>query len=284
MGARKREKAQEKKANTRRKQADYARRRDAYHAKRRQAGARVLKALHRIFLVILAVGLMMRFARYKLENSERLVRSTSNETLVEIRRDVFGVAVQGSLDTCAVGGSFTTKGLTEARSKLNCLWPLMSNRDENATYFILRRRRCEAWRLAVFRPVVGQAYAAHSVDVWTSSNVSAALLDDRWLNERGGQRQAREDLVKSLNDAPFSEGGWKGSDEVKQRAAHFRRRDDDSSFLASLAKVAPPENSLVRLRGDAFYRVRDAVILEQYRVPPRSLRRVADFSEESNVC
>ena len=70
MGARKREKAQEKKANTRKKQADYERRRDAYHAKRRQAGARVLKALHRIFLVILAVGLMMRFARYKLENSE----------------------------------------------------------------------------------------------------------------------------------------------------------------------------------------------------------------------
>ena len=284
MGARKREKAQEKKANTRKKQADYARRRDAYNQKRRQAGARVLKALHRIFLVILAVGLMMRFARYKLENSERLVRSTSNETLVEIRRDVFGIAVQGSLDTCADGGAFTVHGMTEARSKLKCLWPLMSSRDANATYFILRRRRCEAWRLAVFRPVVGQAYAAHSIDVWTSSNVSATLLDDRWLNEKGGDRRAREDLVKSLNDAPFSEGGWKGSDEVKQRAAHFRRRDDDSSFLASLAKVSPPENSLVRLRGDAFYRVRDAVILEQYRVPPRSLRRVEAFREEGNVC
>ena len=49
MGARKREKAQEKKANTRKKQADYERRRDAYNQKRRQAGARVLKALHRIF-------------------------------------------------------------------------------------------------------------------------------------------------------------------------------------------------------------------------------------------
>ena len=234
--------------------------------------------------MILAVGLMMRFARYKLENSERLVRSTSNETLVEIRRDVFGIAVQGSLDTCADGGAFTVHGMTEARSKLKCLWPVMARRDANATYFILRRRRCEAWRLAVFRPVVGQAYAAHSIDVWTSENVSAALLDDKWLNERGGQRQAREDLVKSLNDAPFSEGGWKGSDEIKQRAAHFRRRDDDSSFLASLAKVSPPENSLVRLRGDAFYRVRDAVILEQYRVPPRSLRRVAAFREETNVC
>ena len=284
MGARKREKAQEKKANTRKKQADYERRRDAYNQKRRQAGARVLKALHRIFLVILAVGLMMRFARFKLENNEKLTRTTSNETLVELRRDVFGIAVQSSLDKCAVGGSFTTKGLTEARSKLKCLWPLMSSRDENATYFILRRRRCEAWRLAVFRPVVGQAYAAHSVDVWTSENVSAALLDDRWLTEKGGQRQAREDLVTSLDDAPFSEGGWKGSDEIKQRAAHFRRRDDDSSFLASLAKVSPPENSLVRLRGDGFYRVRDSVILEQYRVPPRSLRRVDDFREESNVC
>ena len=284
MGARKREKAQEKKANTRKKQADYERRRDAYNAKRRQAGARVLKALHRIFLVILAVGLMMRFARYKLENNERLTRSTSNETLVELRRDVFGVAVQGSLDKCLEGGAFTTKGINEARSKLKCLWPVMARRDANATYFILRRRRCEAWRLAVFRPVVGQAYAAHTVDVWTSSNVSAALLDDKWLNDKGGQRQAREDLVKSLDDGPFSEGGWKGSDEIKQRAAHFRRRDDDSSFLASLAKVSPPENSLVRLRGDAFYRVRDAVILEQYRVPPRSLRRVEAFREEGNVC
>ena len=174
--------------------------------------------------------------------------------------------------------------MTEARSKLKCLWPVMARRDANATYFILRRRRCEAWRLAVFRPVVGQAYAAHSVDVWTSSNVSAALLDDKWLNDKGGQRQAREDLVKSLDDAPFSEGGWKGSDEVKQRAAHFRRRDDDSSFLASLAKVSPPENSLVRLRGDAFYRVRDSVVLEQYRVPERSLRRVEAFREETNVC
>ena len=284
MGARKREKAQEKKANTRKKQADYERRRDAYNAKRRQAGMSVLRGLHRIFLVILAVGLMMRFARFKLENNEKLTRTTSNETLVELRRDVFGVAVRASLDTCAVGGSFTTKGLTEARSKLKCLWPLMARRDVNATYFVLRRRRCEAWRLAVFRPVVGQAYAAHSIDVWTSSNVSAALLDDKWLSERGGQRQAREDLIKSLNEAPFSEGGWKGSDEILQRAAHFRRRDDDSSFLASLAKVSPPENSLVRLRGDAFYRVRDAVILEQYRVPERSLRRVDSWKEETNVC
>jgi hypothetical protein len=285
MGARKREKAQEKKANTRKKQADYERRRDAYNAKRRQAGARVLKALHRIFLVILAVGLMMRFARYKLENNEKLTRTTSNETLVELRRDVFGVAVRASLDTCADGGAFTTKGLTEARSKLKCLWPLFTAvRDANATYFVLRRRKCETWRLAVFRPVVGQAYAAHSIDVWTSSNVSAALLDDKWLNERGGQRQAREDLVKSLDDAPFSEGGWKGDDVIKQRAAHFRRRDDDSSFLASLAKVAPVPNSLVRLRGDSFYRVRDSVILEQYRVPERSLRRFDDFREETNVC
>ena len=167
MGARKREKAQEKKANTRKKQADYERRRDAYNAKRRQAGMSVLRGLHRIFLVILAVGLMMRFARFKLENNEKLTRTTSNETLVEIRRDVFGVAVRASLDTCAVGGSFTTKGLTEARSKLKCLWPLMSRRDVNATYFVLRRRRCEAWRLAVFRPVVGQAYAAHSIDIWS---------------------------------------------------------------------------------------------------------------------
>ena len=284
MGARKREKAQEKKANTRKKQADYERRRDAYNAKRRQAGMSVLRGLHRIFLVILAVGLMMRFARFKLENNERLVRTTSNETLVEIRRDVFGVAVRASLDTCAVGGSFTTKGLTEARSKLKCLWPLMARRDPNATYFVLRRRRCEAWRFAVFRPVVGQAYAAHTVDVWTSSNVSVALLDEKWLSERGGQRQARDDLIKSLNEAPFSEGGWKGSDEILQRAAHFRRRDDDSSFLASLAKVSPPENSLVRLRGDSFYRVRDAVILEQYRVPERSLRRVDHWREETNVC
>ena len=244
----------------------------------------VLRGLHRIFLVILAVGLMMRFARFKLENNERLVRTTSNETLVELRRDVFGVAVRASLDKCAVGGSFTTKGLTEARSKLACLWPLMSQRDANATYFILRRRRCEAWRFAVFRPVVGQAYAAHTIDVWTSSNVSVALLDEKWLSERGGQRQAREDLVASLNEAPFSEGGWKGSDEILQRAAHFRRRDDDSSFLASLAKVSPPENSLVRLRGDAFYRVSDAVMLEQYRVPERSLRRVDSWKEETNVC
>ena len=126
MGARKREKAQEKKAKNTKRQADYERRRDAYNAKRRQAGARVLKALHRIFLVILAVGLMMRFARYKLENNERLVRSTSNETLVTIQRDVFGVAVQGSLDTCADGGAFTAHGMTEARSKLKCLWPLVS--------------------------------------------------------------------------------------------------------------------------------------------------------------
>ena len=136
----------------------------------------------------------------------------------------------------------------------------------------------------MFRPVVGQAYAAHSIDIWSGENVSAALLDEKWLNERGGQRQAREDLVASLNDAPFSEGGWKGSDVIKQRAAHFRRRDDDASFLASLAQVSPPENSLVRLRGDAFYRVGDAVILEQYRVPERSLRRVDDFREEGNVC
>ena len=77
MGARKREKAQEKKANTRKKQADYARRRDAYNAKRRQAGMSVLRGLHRIFLVILAVGLMMRFARFKLENNEKLTRTTS---------------------------------------------------------------------------------------------------------------------------------------------------------------------------------------------------------------
>jgi len=160
----------------------------------------------------------------------------------------------------------------------------MSQRDPNATYWILRRRKCEAWRFAVFRPVVGQAYAAHTIDVWTSSNVSAALLDDKWLNERGGQRQAREDLVKSLNAAPFSEGGWKGSDVIKQRAAHFRRRDDDASFLASLAQVSPPENSLVRLRGDSFYRVSDAVILEQYRISERSLRRVEAFREEGNVC
>ena len=284
MGARKREKAQEKKANTRKKQADYERRRDAYNQKRRQAGARVLKALHRIFLVILAVGLMMRFARFKLENNEKLTRTTSNETLVELRRDIFGIAVRASLDTCAVGGSFTLDGMTEARSKLKCLWPLMARRDATATYFVLRRRRCEAWRFAVFRPVVGQAYAAHTIDVWTSSNVSVALLDDKWLNDKGGQRQAREDLVTSLNEAPFSEGGWKGSDEIKQRAAHFRRRDDDSSFLASLAKASPPENSLVRLRGDGFYRVSDAVILEQYRVPERSLRRVEAFREEGNVC
>ena len=192
--------------------------------------------------------------------------------------------MRASLDKCAEGGAFTTAGLTEARSKLACLWPLMSQRDANATYFVLRRRKCESWRLAVFRPVVGQAYAAHSIDVWTAGNVSAALLDEKWLNEKGGQRQAREDLVKSLDDAPFSEGGWKGSDEIKQRAAHFRRRDDDSSFLASLAKVSPPENSLVRLRGDSFYRVRDAVILEQYRVPERSLRRVDHWREETNVC
>ena len=284
MGARKREKAQEKKAKATKRQADYARRRDAYNQKRRQAGARVLKALHRIFLVILAVGLMMRFARYKLENSERLVRSTSNETLVTIQRDVFGIAVQGSLDKCLEGGAFTVHGMTEARSKLKCLWPVMAQRDANASYFILRRRRCEAWRLAVFRPVVGQAYAAHTIDVWTSSNVSAALLDDRWLQDKGGQRQARDDIMKSLDDAPFSEGGWKGSDEILQRAAHFRRRDDDSSFLASLAKVSPPEYSLVKLRGDSFYRVRDAVILEQYRVPERSLRRVEAFREEGNVC
>ena len=93
MGARKREKAQEKKANTRKKQADYERRRDAYNAKRRQAGMSVLRGLHRIFLVILAVGLMMRFARFKLENNEKLTRTTSNETLVEIRRDVFGLSL-----------------------------------------------------------------------------------------------------------------------------------------------------------------------------------------------
>ena len=77
MGARKREKAQEKKPNTRKKQADYERRRDAYNAKRRQAGMSVLRGLHRIFLVILAVGLMMRFARFKLENNEKLTRTTN---------------------------------------------------------------------------------------------------------------------------------------------------------------------------------------------------------------
>ena len=72
---------------------------------------------------------MMRFARFKLENNEKLTRTTSSEALVEIRRDVFGVAVQASLDTCAVGGSFTRNGVTEARSKLKCLWPLMVGRD-----------------------------------------------------------------------------------------------------------------------------------------------------------
>ena len=46
MGARKREKAQEKKANTRKKQADYARRRDAYNAKvRDEDGVSTLRAL-----------------------------------------------------------------------------------------------------------------------------------------------------------------------------------------------------------------------------------------------
>ena len=101
-----------------------------------------------------------------------------------------------------------------------------------------------------------------------------ALLDDRWLNDKGGQRQAREDLVARSASAltpPSSEGGWKGSDEPG--GAFSAPRRGSCFFLASLAKVAPPENSLVRLRGDAFYRVSDAVILEQYRVPERSLRR-----------
>ena len=181
----------------------------------------VLRGLHRIFLVILAVGLMMRFARFKLENNEKLTRTTSNETLVEIRRDVFGVAVRASLDTCAVGGSFTVHGMTEARSKLKCLWPLMSRSERDV--LVLRRRRCEAWRFAVFRPVVGQAYAAHSAHVWTSSNVSAALLSTK----DGSMRRAdngKRDPTEEFERGPLQRGRLPARDEILQRAAHSAAR------------------------------------------------------------
>ena len=103
---------------------------------------------------------------------------------------------------------------------------------------------------------------------------------------RGGDRRVRTELITSLEAAPWDEGGWKRKGLIQQRAAKFRKRDDDTAFVASLAKVAPPANAMVRLRGDGFYRARGGVVavLEQYRLPARALRRVPRCSRAHASC
>lgn len=288
MGARKREKGQEKKNKLTQRKAQHDRRRAEVGAARRVAGARTLQMLRGAVIVFLAISLLFRFAHYKLERHEMLQRSTTNETLVSLRKDAFGVAVKSSLHRCHEGASFTRRGLTKARS--SCLWPLFTAaRDPNATYFRLRRHKCDTWRLAIARSQVGHAYAAHSIHVWTAGNASveAALMDDQWLDAKGGDRRVRTELITSLEAAPWDEGGWKRKGLIQQRAAKFRKRDDDTAFVASLAKVAPPANAMVRLRGEGFYRARGGVVavLEQYRLPARALRRVPRFVvEKRNEC